>query len=218
MAKYMIHTCKTRDWYVEKYLIPSMLKQGIKRSDIIVYLDINEKGCLEACVKSFALTAEFNCEGVWHLQDDVLISSYFKEQTENNDSGIVCGFASKYDKEAKPGKQRGIDNIWYSFPCIRIPNMIAEHFSVWFNSYLQDDKRFEMWIRKKKNDDLLFRYFLDNYYKNIEALNLAPNLVEHVDWLIGGSIINAHRGEIIRSIYWEEEKLVEDLKNCLTIE
>ena len=32
--KYMIHTCEARLWYVEEYLIPSMLKQGIKEDDI----------------------------------------------------------------------------------------------------------------------------------------------------------------------------------------
>ena len=212
MVKYLIHSCNNRDWYVKEHLIPSMLKQEIEDSDIITYLDVDNEGNLQSFIKSIDLLDDDG--DTWHLQDDILICSNFKERTEQTyDAELVCGFASKYDKQGKPGKQKGIDNIWYSFPCIRIPNMILKHFVIWFYSYLQHDKRFEMWLRKKKNDDLLFRYFIDSYYKNIEAINVAPNLVEHIDWLIGGSLVNKIRGdEIIRSIYWEEENLVEELK------
>ena len=41
--------------------------------------------------------------------------------------------------------------------------------------------------------------------------NIAPNLVEHVDWLIGGSKANVWRGYICRSSYWEDEYLVNNL-------
>lgn len=216
MQKYMIHSCKTREWYVQQYLIPSMINQGINRSDIILYLDMNNKGCLESCIRSFALTGDFDCDSVWHLQDDVLICKDFAERTNVvYDADIVCGFASKYDKNVKPGKGISVDNIWYSFPCIKIPNIIAKQFSDWFS--LQDDIRFKLWIKHQKNDDLLFRYFLDEYYHSIEGINLAPNLVEHVDWLIGGSVVNRQRKEIIRSIYWSDNDLVENLKNALDI-
>ena len=37
--KYMIHLTPKREWYVNEYLIPSMIKQGIKREDIIKWND-----------------------------------------------------------------------------------------------------------------------------------------------------------------------------------
>ena len=77
MARYLIHACPRRMWYVEEYLIPSMLKQGIAKGDIRVYNDKEGEGNLRACMKAFAL-----CEGIpggtWHLQDDVCICRNFK--------------------------------------------------------------------------------------------------------------------------------------------
>lgn len=214
MSKYLIHGCKDRKWYVENYLLPSMYDQGISDTDICVYMDMDGKGCLQSFMDSIEYLLEDG--DTWHLQDDILLCSDFKKRTEQiYDTELVCGFASKYDKEAKPGVVKGIDNIWFSFPCIRIPNSILRHFSVWFYSYLRDDNRFKMWIRSKKNEDLLFRYFIDNYYKELTATNVAPNLVEHIDWLIGGSLVNKQRDEIVRSLYWTEEDVVEKLKNLL---
>lgn len=214
MPRYLIHTCLDRDWYVQDYLIPSMMDQRINRVDISVYVDTNGDGCLQSFINS--VDGLKDAGDTWHLQDDVLICRNFKERTEQHyDVDLVCGFASKYDKIVRPGKAKGINNIWYSFPCIRIPNRILKHFAIWFNSYIQHDNRYVGWIESKKNDDLLFRYFLKSYYKEIEAINLAPNLVEHVDWLIGGSLVNQQRDEIVRSLYWEDEELVENLENIL---
>lgn len=214
MSKYLIHTYIAREWYVNEHLIPSMLEQQIDKNNIFVYLDDSGDGCLQSFINSIEDLVDD--EDTWHLQDDVLICRDFKERTEQKyDTELVCGFASLYDKNPKPGKQKGIDNIWYSFPCIRIPNNILKHFKIWFYSYLQNDNRFKMWLRSKKHEDLLFRYFLDNYYKEIEATNLVPNLVEHVDWLIGGSLVNVQRDKIIRSLYWEDEELVTKLKEEL---
>ena len=210
-----MHTCNDRLWYVHGYLMPSLMNQGISQDDIVMYRDINNDGCLQSFVKSIDYLPDDGY--MWHLQDDVLICSDFKDRTKQHyDTDLVCGFASKYDKQVKPGKYNGIDNIWYSFPCIRINNSLLKHFSIWFNSSIQNDNRYREWLKSNKHDDLLFRYFLKNYYKGIKGTNLAPNLVEHIDWLLGGSIVNKQRGEIIRSVYWENEELVEKLKKNLT--
>ena len=50
--KYMIHCCPKRMWYVEEYLIPSMLRQGIDRDSIIIWND-NKGGE----IKSLGITA-----------------------------------------------------------------------------------------------------------------------------------------------------------------
>jgi len=55
-------------------------------------------------------------------------------------------------------------------------------------------------------------------YPRMIVLNLAPNLVNHIDHLLGGSLINKDRGrgpEYIMSRYWEEPELIEDIKNIL---
>lgn len=215
MAKYMIHVCNSREWYVNKYLIPSMLEQGIKRSDIIVYIDIAEKGNLESCMRSFALTEEFNCEGVWHLQDDIIISSDFKKRTEELDNGIVCGFCCDYDVNKTNCGVVNVIDMWYSFPCIRIPNKIATECATWFFNNWETNFEVKHIAKAKKNDDLLFRYFLERHYMSENVILVNPNLVNHVDYLIGGSLINKQRDKVIKSIYWEEDDLVEKLKNAL---
>lgn len=211
----MIHTCNSREWYVTKYLIPSMLDQGIKRTDIIVWYDINNDGCLESCMRSFAMTEEFDCDGVWHLQDDVIISSNFKKRTEELDTGIVCGFCCEYDKTRKNNGIVRVVDMWFSFPCIRIPNKIASDCSKWFYKNVETNFEIKYIANKKKNDDLLFRYFLERYYINENVILVNPNLVDHIDYLIGGSKVNKQRDKIIRSYYWEENYLVENLKNAL---
>jgi len=216
MAKYMIHACTDRMHYVEFYLIPSMVEQGIDKSDIILYADSGD-GCLQSHVKSFMQASHLPYDGVWHLQDDVLICSDFKERTEKYDNGLVCGFASYYDsrKNWKEGEATG-KNMWYSFPCMRIPTAIITHYVNWFNTWVWRDNQYKHWVDENKHDDTIFRIFMENYYPKYPALNLAPNLVEHIDWLIGGSIVNAFRKDkIVRSIYWNDEDRVEELKERL---
>ena len=53
MAKYVIHACQQRKWYVDDYLIPSMLKQGINEDDITIWLDDKHQGNLFACMNCF---------------------------------------------------------------------------------------------------------------------------------------------------------------------
>ena len=79
MAQYLIHTYPKRLWYVEQYLIPSMLAQGIDKASIIVYNDVNKEGNLLSCMKAFA-SVNNDDNGTWHLQDDVLICKDFKER------------------------------------------------------------------------------------------------------------------------------------------
>lgn len=218
MAKYMIHTCTKRLWYVENYLIPSMLEQGIDNHDITLYVDVND-GCLKSHVKSFTQASDYNIKGMWHLQDDVIICKDFKEQTEKYAGDFtVCGFASEYDERKgwKDGDVTGL-NMWYSFPCIYIPTRIVKSYTDWFNVYVWRDHQYDKWVKANKYDDTIFRIYMENYYKDEYVLNLAPNLVDHIDYLIGGTIINeaAERKHPIRSLYWQDEDLVQDLERRL---
>ena len=45
--------------------------------------------------------------------------------------------------------------------------------------------------------------------------NVRPNLVEHVDWLIGGSYLQPWRGYLARAEYWDDEDLIDALHERL---
>ena len=183
-----------------------MIEQGIDEDDISVYNDDGGKGCLTSFLISFReLTAD---GGTWHLQDDVIISSDFKEKTEKYDNGIVCGFCNSYSNSRTWG-YTDLMNMWYSFPCIRIPNRIAVTFTHWCD-YLGD--RYYYYRKDNKHVDVLFREYLYSKYPDMTVLNLAPNIVNHVDYLLGGSIINVERIQDVGSLFWEEPDLIDELR------
>ena len=208
----MIHAMWKRLWYVEEYLIPSMETQGIDREQIIVYCDEGE-GNLKSCMKAFGMV-EGNT-GTWHLQDDVIISHDFKEKTEQYDKGVVCGFCSMYDNENMTGTVP-VQKMWFSFPCIRIPDKVARGCSEWYFQYMERNPSYTAYTKDGANDDWMFRHYVWDYYKDNTALNLTPNIVDHIDYLIGGTVnSNTTRKVIIRSKYWEDEYLVEELEKKL---
>ena len=151
MAKYMIHAYPKRMWYVEGYIVPSLIAQGIPEEDIIVWNDTAGEGTLRACMNSF-----LSCEGeggTWHLQDDVAICSDFKERTEWYDSGLVCGFSSRmYDGEHdyKIGAVHR-KNMWFSFPCIRIPDPWARECANWVLNEIIGNPVYKQFWEKGRN-------------------------------------------------------------------
>ena len=211
VTKYMIHTCPSRMWYVDEYLIPSMEAQGISKENIYVWCDEQGLGNLRATMKSFS-EIPMNDDGIWHMQDDVVISSRFKQMTDKYNEGIVCGFCSRYSE----GKQEGLANIrrmWYSFPCIRLPNKLTRECSKWFYHSAIFDPQYKSWVDSRKHDDEFFKEFLRRKHSDITAFNLAPNIVEHVDYLLGGSVVNPNRGEPAVSLYWDEPEIISELEN-----
>ena len=222
MAFYMIHCCNNRFWYVRDFLIPSMLEQGINPNNIFVYRDKNKIGNLRAwvdsCNRLVAKSHELSIDGVWHLQDDVVISKEFKRQTELYDNGIVCGFTCCYDKEPKPGNFRLMEQVmWYSFPCIRIPTNILEAFVDWANLNLWQSKHFRSAVRRGNQDDLIFREWLYDNFPTKYHYNLDPNLVNHIDKWIGGSECNKQRSaeQDTMSAFWEDNGELDALKTAL---
>ena len=212
----MIHTYPKRLWYVEEYLIPSMLKQGIQRAQIKVYNDDIKEGNLKACMRAFAKVR--NDDGhTWHLQDDVCICKDFKKRTEKIDKefdGIVCGFSTaRYNRDVPAGKVK-LRLMWFSFPCIRIPNKIAIECSNWVLMYMIGNPCYVGFWKDGVNDDWCFKQFLQTYYQDIDVWNLNPNLVDHIDYLIGGGS-GGKRDCQVRAQYWEDESIVEELANAL---
>ena len=213
MCKYLIHTCNDRRWYVDKYLIPSMLKQDIKEKDIFIYQDFNDEGNLISTMKSFSqLHGE---EGTWHLQDDIIISSKFKVMTEAYNDGLVCGFCSDYCRDFPIGMVP-VEKLWYSFPCIHIPDKLAKECSDWFFHDVLSNSEYRMWVRAKKYDDSVFRIFLQDYYPYDMGFNLSPNIVNHIDYLLGGSVVNSQRSlDKVTAVYWTDYKLLRDIEDEL---
>ena len=212
-ARYMIHTCPSREWYVNEFLVPSMIDQGISRDRIKVWCDTEGIGNLRATMKSFS-EIPMDGQGTWHLQDDVIISKDFRELTERYNVGIVCGFCSRYS-EGRPEGETNIRNMWYSFPCIRIPNNTARECAKWFYHGAINDPKYKKWVESKKHDDEAFKEFLRIKHPATKSVNLVPNAVNHVDYLLGGSLVNSQREKPAVSLYWSEDDLVEDLKRKL---
>ena len=103
----------------------------------------------------------------------------------------------------------------HSFPCTYIPDALARECAEWYLSgaykreamaeafALADDKR---------GDDYLFREFMELHHGGETVINLTPCLVEHVDFLLGGSVVTPFRGFQARAVYWDDEALVNDLE------
>ena len=221
MERYVIHACPKRMWYVEGFLLPSLLEQGIDRDDILIWNDEEHKGNLWAAMECFEHCGKHD-GGCWHLQDDVILSSTFAERTKSADKLIECGFCH-FGFEKNDG--RSVDKIgevearymWSSFPCIYIPNWMARDFADWFYRKAMYRQEYIMFLHEKKNDDSFWRDFINEEHPYDKVINVVPSLIDHVDWLLGGSIINEHRGTNCRSYHWEEEELIFQLKDNLRL-
>lgn len=215
--KYMIHSCNPRLWYVNDYLVPSMIAQGISKEDITVCNDDSHIGCRRSYIRSFQKLRGRN-SGTWHLQDDVAISRDFAKRTAEHDEGIVYGFFHRHIKEKDlvikdgplPVRQAG-----YSFPCFRLPDEIAVEFADWFLKDAQYREEYSRWLEAGKYVDAFFLIFLQERYSDGSVYMMRPSIVEHVDWLIGGSMVNKWREEICRATYWEDESVIDGLKREL---
>lgn len=209
MSKYYIHACPDRMWYVDGYLVPSIKEQGIE--NIIVKCDYERVGNLKSCMNIFESIGEGG--GSWHLQDDVVICRDFKKRTEEIDNYIVCGFVIKHDNNISYEGLVPPEKMWWSFPCIYIPNMIARDCAHWVNERAKMIAMYSWMAMSGKNDDYLFREFLKLYYPNQKIINLKPNLVDHVDYLLGGTTVNHQRkNKDVRAAYFEDIDLVEELE------
>lgn len=216
---YMIHACPERMWYVREYLIPSMMEQGIESDQIIPWVDDLHQGNLESFMQSLKWLGENKCflNGTWHLQDDVVISKNFHEITEKETKGIVCGFCNEVHDGGNVNLIGIVPSffIWLSMPCIRIPNLYAKQCADWFYGDVLPNGKYAEFVSEGKHDDVLWRKFLEEKYPNEFVYNYIPNLVDHVDYLIGGSTVNKQRDDIRKAYRWEEPEIVEALKEKL---
>jgi hypothetical protein len=83
------------------------------------------------------------------------------------------------------------------------------------NDYIIGNPVYQLYWQNGVNDDWAFRTWLREHHKNETVLNLAPNLVDHIDYLIGGGSGKKKRDTICRAKYFEDLDLVEELSHGL---
>lgn len=211
----MIHACPQRRWYVDEFLVPSLFEQGLPESDVEVYEDTAGRGCLQSTIISFTLCGKRE-GGTWHLQDDVILARDFVKRAEENDDGLVCGYGNQ---QFGPyiGMAGNVPVIfhWWSFPCIRIPNHMAREFAEWCHTEAQCREQYRSCFMRNNGDDSLFRDWVVDKYPYIHVTNMKPNLVDHIDYLIGGSTVTNYREHPARAFYFEDRDLVDELADKL---
>ena len=207
--RYIIHACPQRMWYVEKFLVPSMQDQWL---DPEVRCDTERRGCLEACMNIFASMEGDG--GAWHMQDDVIICRNFAERTKSATNGVVNGFVwtkGAYNDIGIVNQRFG----WNSFQCTYIQNDIARGCAEWF--YSEGRIKHKQLAETGRFDDCFFRLYLQECHSKMNVLNLKPNLVDHIDFLIGGTVVSFDRKEKeCRSAWFEDLDLVEELAKKLS--
>lgn len=189
-----------------------MTEQGINRDNIEVWMDGNHDGNLFSCMKCFR---EYGKRGAgrWHMQDDVAVSANFRATTEKYDSGIASGFFREEWQDLTPKSGRvPVAYMWQSFQCIRIPDEIVGECAEWFFTDAINREEYREKVARNKYDDYLFRDFLRERHGNEYVMNITPSIVEHIDFLLGGSVINKWRGHYARGDLWEDTEAFERIK------
>lgn len=210
--KVLIHACPKRLWYVTGFLVPQLKEQGA--DEVEVWNDTDRLGNLEACMKSFATRQGDG--GTWHIQDDVLLCRNFVQRCSEMDQGVVYGFTcGRFGDDVDQTGRVYAPDVWHSFQCVRIPDAYARECAEWFYSGVwRKTASPELYALYDmgQGDDSFFREFLQTMHGTETMINVRPNLVEHVDWIIGGSILSPYREYYATSHYWDDVELVEKLK------
>lgn len=229
----IVRACVERRDYVKKFLIPSLLEQGMPQDHVLIWQDTDRVGNLQAFLNMMTWIKD-NMDrdtNIWLLQDDVIISSTFVKTICSRKvmkfKGIINGYCCQVwneDNYEKTGERINLLK-WFSFPCERIPVSYIEKFLEWFElSVKRDDElgdQYRFWANHGKFDDSFWMDYLyqchpiDKCWNYGTVVNGVPQggLVEHVDYLIGGSLINPRQGDVRRlNYYWNEPELVEKLK------
>ena len=206
--KFMIHSCNSRVEYVKNVLIPSMMGQGIEKEKIFLFNDDLEEGCLKAWVHSLT-TLEHDREGYWHLQDDVEISKDFYNRITNlgDVEFIVNGFVCRAHNPTNYYKI-GFQNPkewWASLQCVYIPPKYVHAFLNWFLLDVVKRGKFNNYYKKNRHADFFFYRSVIEQFPNDNMLNITPCLVNHIDYMLGGSVITPEKKYLREAYYWHKK-------------
>lgn len=209
----LIHTCPKRLWYVKGWIIPSLAAQGL--DGIRIYNDTKGEGNLMSCMKSFRECGK-RSGGTWHLQDDVIVSDDFAKVAADHDDGIVCGFVHQNFGIGTAAVGRSPVNLmWYSFPCIRIPNELAGECAEWFFSDAMKRPENASRVSLRRYDDWFWLQFMRERHPDGWVYHLKPNIVDHVDYLLGGSTLTGAQPNKRGAMYFDDQGEEERLKQYL---
>ena len=199
----LIHASPQRMEYVTRFLLPRL--NGLK---ITVWCDHERKGNLKAYLESYKDLTPYG--DTWHLEDDVLPDRHFRQWAEEMEhfDGIVCGYGSKGYKDVI-GEIKHPEDMWYSFPCIRIPNAYLLDMMPWFEDIKTRDLDIKRKVEANKGIDYIFRRYVIGH--PIPIYHHDPCMVEHVDDLTGGSLTNI-RAQSPKAIRFEDREGVEELR------
>ena len=210
--KVLIHACPKRMWYVEGWLVPELQRQGA--DSVEIWNDTDGAGNLAACMASFA--ARTGDGGTWHIQDDVILARDFVERCREHDEGVVYGFCCEaFTDDPRQTGRVSVADAWHSFQCVRIPDAYARECAAWLETDGTAQTDYPLWIRSGKMDDSVFRTFLLEKHGRETVENLKPCLVDHVDFILGGSVLHPWRGYIARATFWDDEDMVRELKESV---
>ena len=204
----IIHSCDARLWYVREYLLPALRDQGLRVS---IHNDDNNRGNLWSYIDSFR-GMRGDDDGTWHIEDDVFPCRYFAKIAAEHDNGIVFGFYHRFGNEDFVPGWIPVSAAGYSFPCFRMPNRLVAEFAEWFLSVAQHRDMYREWIADNKHVDSFMLNFLRECHPEERVYNLKPSIVEHVDDLIGGSIVNKWREGSAKAEYFDDPESIESLR------
>lgn len=211
--KFLIHACPQRMWYVEEFLVPELRAQGAE--EIEIWNDAEKAGNLISCMQSFRSRPEGD-GATWHLQDDVLLCRDFLQRCSDHERGIVYGFCcEQFGDDSEALGLVHVPSGWHSFQCVRIPDALARECAEWyFSGRWMESPSAELPILDQlgKGDDTFFHEFLECRHGGELVYNVAPNLVEHVDWLLGGSTLHPWAAYLPRAEFFDDGDLVEKLR------
>ena len=207
--KVMIHAAPERIHYVKGFLVPRLLWQGFE--EVTVWEDVEHKGNLKAYLESYA-QLPFGGD-TWHLEDDVLPDKRFYTWAKNLNhfQGIINGYGSRgLFSERMFGEVRILQHMFYSFPCIRIPNDLIHLFLEWFETCDRNDVKRK--VEQNRGIDFILRAYLEEH--PTPCLNHKPCMVEHIDDYLTGSLVSI-RGETPKAICFEDDESLEEMKRWL---
>ena len=152
---YLIRATNKRLWYVNEFLIPEMLKQGISEKEIRVFED--NSGNLSSFINMCKFIAENYrwYDFVWVLQDDVMISDDFYKKTFEFRNIEVNGFCSGVDNIENSGFLQP-DKSWLSFQCKNLRADKLEYFLDWYKVSIQYNSKIKSLANTGKHDDLIY--------------------------------------------------------------
>lgn len=206
---FVIHCVPKRRKWVDGYIIPELKKHKEK---YIIYEDKKGDGNLKSFTNSLDKVKDIP-NGCWHIQDDIYFAKDFFERIKKMPKDmLILGFTSADWCLGAPGTQF-ISGAWLSFQCVYIPTRYTKGFRQFLKDYYDEYKDM---IDQNCNDDTLFKKHLLKNFPSDWVWNEKPNLVNHIDYLIGGTTIHKNFKPHL-ALYWDEpiEEMEQKVKEVM---